>query len=66
MCTLRPVVVSTEEAVEDIRAWLKEAVEDIRAWLNGEPSQQDYGSLFDLTGLLFILLELWGMKGEVK
>jgi len=55
MCTLRPVVVST-----------KEAVEDIRAWLNGEPSQQDYSGLFDLAGLLFILLELWGMKGEVK
>ena len=49
MCTLRPVTVST-----------KEAVEDIRAWLNGEESEQDYGSLFDLTGLLFQLLSLWG------
>jgi len=51
MCTLRPITVST-----------KEAVEDIRAWLNGEESQQDYGGLFDLVGLLFQLLGLWGMK----
>ena len=48
MCTLRPVTVSTQEAVDDIRAWL-----------NGEESQQDYSNLFDLTGLLFMLLELW-------
>jgi len=51
MCGLSEVTVTNEEAVEDIRAWLY-----------GEESQQDYGGLFDLTGLLFMLLEWWGMK----
>jgi len=51
MCTLSEVTVTT-----------KEAIEDIRAWLYGEESEQDYGGLFDLIGLLFELLTLWGMK----
>jgi len=51
MCTLRPVVGDT-----------KEITEDIRAWLAGEESQQNYGGLFDLAGLAFQLLSLWGMR----
>lgn len=50
-CTLRPITIPTEEAIEDIRNWLY-----------GEPSEQDYSGLFDLTGLLFTLLQMWGMK----
>ena len=55
MCTLRPVTVST-----------KEAVDDIRSWLHGEESEQDYGELFDFTNLLFDLLALWQMTGLVE
>ena len=51
MCALSEVTVTTAEAIEDIRRWLY-----------GEESEQDYGGLFDLIGLLFELLTLWGMK----
>ncbi len=51
MCTLAPQVGNTAQTTEDIRLWLA-----------GEESEQDYGSLFDLTGLLFSLLQLWGMR----
>lgn len=50
-CTLRCIVGDT-----------KEVTEDIRAWLAGEEIQQEYGGLFDLTGLVFELLTLWGMR----
>ena len=52
MCTLRPITISTDEAVKDIRAWLA-----------GGESQQEYESTFSMTGVPFDQLELWGMKG---
>jgi len=48
MCSLRPVTVAREEAIESIRGWLY-----------GEEGAEDYGYLFDLTGLLPWLLSIW-------
>jgi len=55
MCTLRPEpAASPEEVVQDLREWLKES-----------PAEQDLSSfagMFDLTGMLWDLLVLYGMR----
>ena len=36
-------------------------MDELRAWLNDEPSEMDFAGLFNLAGLTYDLLGMWGM-----